>query len=149
MTFLVGWGCCKLTFRITEVGNNIHLIKCLYLRMIKWRCALSQKNLIEGISAYAYLFMFSFFGGGGEKWGMKDEKKKKMTGEGVCPSEAREFWCQKRKWKSYLWPPYGFINEIFGVEFFMTPPLKLPSPPPADKKWPAPRTTVSVYEIYV
>ena len=27
MTFLVGWGCCKLTFRITEVGNNIHLIK--------------------------------------------------------------------------------------------------------------------------
>ena len=23
------------------------------------------------------------------------------------------FWCQKRKWKSYLWPNYGFINESF------------------------------------
>ena len=42
--------------------------------MIKWRCALPQKNLTEGISAYAYLFMFSFFGVGGEKWGMRDEK---------------------------------------------------------------------------
>ena len=48
---------------------------CLYLRMIKWRCALPQKNLTEGISAYAYLFMSSFHGGGGEKLGMKDEKK--------------------------------------------------------------------------
>ena len=38
--FWWGGGCCKLTFRITEVGNNIHLIKCLYFRMIKWRCAL-------------------------------------------------------------------------------------------------------------
>ena len=26
---------------------------CLYLRMIKWQCALPQKNLTEGISAYA------------------------------------------------------------------------------------------------
>ena len=65
--------------------------------MIKWRCALPQENLIEGISAYAYLFMFSFFGGGGEKWGMKDEKNNDI------PPEARAFWCQKRKWKSYLW----------------------------------------------
>ena len=31
------------------------------------KCALPQKNLTEGILAYAYLFMSSFFGGGGEK----------------------------------------------------------------------------------
>ena len=51
--------------------------------MIKLRCALPQKNLTEGISVhvYEYLFMFSFFVGAGEKWGMKDEKI--MIGEGV------------------------------------------------------------------
>ena len=42
--------------------------------------ALPQKNLTEGISAYAYLFMSSFFGGGGEKWGMKDEKNNNRRG---------------------------------------------------------------------
>ena len=40
--------------------------------MIKWRCALPQKNVTP---AYAYLFMFPFFGVGGEKWGIKDENK--------------------------------------------------------------------------
>ena len=48
--------------------------------MIKWRCALPQKNLTEGIAAYAYLFLFPFFGGGGEKWGMKDEKNNDRRG---------------------------------------------------------------------
>ena len=34
--------------------------------------------------------MFSFFGGGGEKWGMKDEKNNDRRG-GLRPPEARAF----------------------------------------------------------
>ena len=82
------------------------------------------------ISLYVFNFLLVVVKSGA--WKMK----KSMTGEG-----ARAFWCQKRKWKSYLWPPltppppHGFINDIltplpiWGRMFFMTP-LKLPSPPP-------------------
>ena len=53
-------------------------------------CTATKKNLTEGISAYAYLFMFSFFGGGGEKWGMKDEKNNNRRW-GLAGEEARAF----------------------------------------------------------
>ena len=65
--------------------------------MIKWRCALPQKSLTEGISAHAYLFMFSFFGGGGEKWGMKDEKNNDGRGGlgGKAPQKPEHFDARK------------------------------------------------------
>ena len=106
--------------------------------MIKWRCALPQKNLTEGISAYAYLFMFSFFGGGAEKWGMKDVKNNDRRGGlgGRSPPEARAFWMPEREMEiifvtSPLWiHKWNFDPPILGRTIFMTPPLKLPSPPP-------------------
>ena len=145
MTFLVGWGCCKLTFRITEVGNNIHLIKCLYLRMIKLRCALPQKNLTESISAYAYLFMLSFFGGGGEKWGMKDEKNNDRRGCLGSPPRSQRILMPEKEMEIIFVTPLWIHKwnfdppPPFGVELFSWPPAKknFPAPaptlPPADK----------------
>ena len=85
---------------------------CLYLRMTKWRCALPQKNLSEGISAYAYLFMSSFFGGGGEKWDMKDEKINDMREGlgGVATQKPQHFDARKGNRNHICDPTYGFIN---------------------------------------
>ena len=54
----------KLAFHSIQQNINSLLICftymsiciCLYLCMIKWMCALPQKNLTEGTSAYAYHF---------------------------------------------------------------------------------------------
>ena len=69
--------------------------------------------------------MFSFFGGGGEKWGMKDEKTVRI-GEGVWgqspPQKPEHFDAGKGNENHICDPHYGFINEIltplFWVEFF-------------------------------
>ena len=74
-----------------------------------------QKNLTEGISAYAYLFMSSFFGGGHGKWDMKDEKMNDMRG--VAPQKTEHSDAEKEMKIIFVTPPpYGFINEI------LTPP---------------------------
>ena len=63
--------------------------------------------------------MSSFFGGGGEKWGMKDEKINDMRGGILMPEKEMEIIFVTP-------PPHGFINEIltppFGVEFFHVTP---------------------------
>ena len=75
---------------------------------------IATKNLTEGISAYAYLFMSSFFQWwwwkvGHERW------KKWMIWEGVwggkAPQKPEHFDARKRKWKSYLWPPPLWIHK--------------------------------------
>ena len=64
----------------------------------------------EGISTYAYLFMFLFFSGGGEKWGMKDEKKV-MIGEGVLGAKPPRS-------QSILMP-----EKEMGIIFVTPPPM--------------------------
>ena len=109
--------------------RSVSICICLYLRMIRWRCALPQKNSTEGISAYAYRFSVVVV----KRRAWKIKKINDKTG-GLG---ARAFCCQKRKWKSYLWPPYGFLNEIltppFRVEFFSWPPPPLLPSSPAGK----------------
>ena len=78
-----------------------------------------HKRMTEGISAYAYLFMFSFFGGGGEKWGMKDKKNNDRRGGvwgGAAPQKPEHFDARKLNRNHICAPPHGFINEI------LTPP---------------------------
>ena len=72
--------------------------------------------------------MFPFFGGGGEKWGMKDEKKNNDRRGGLrgkAPQKPEHFDARKGNGNHTCDPPpSGFINEIlappppFGVELF-------------------------------
>ena len=79
---------------------------CLYLRMIKWRCALPQKNLTEGISAYAYNFSVVVKRGA---W-----KIKKINGKkgGLAPRSQSILMPEKEMEIIFVTPPHGFINEI-------------------------------------
>ena len=80
---------------------------CLYLHMIKWWCALPQKNLNEGISVYAYLFMSSFVVVVGEKWGIKDEKMNDMRGGlGAKPPRSQSILMPEKKMEIiFVTPP--------------------------------------------
>ena len=146
MIFLVGWGCYKVTFRITEVGNSIHLIKCLYLRMIKWRCALPQKILTEGILAYAYIFMcficrWCWRKVGHERWKHENNNDRRGGLPPPPPPPRNQSILMPEKKIEVIFvtpPPYGFINEIltpppiWGKIYFMPPPKKkLPTPHPS------------------
>ena len=102
---------------------------CLYLRMIKWRCALPQKNLNEGISAaYAYLFIFPVVVIKSGAWNIK----KLMLREGVWgqSSQKQPENFVARKGKENLICDPSSPPPPFGVEFISRPPKMAQPPPP-------------------
>ena len=76
--------------------------------------------------------MSSLFGGGGEKWGMKDENINDMRGGrgggGKAPEKPEHFDARKGNGNHILeiLTPPPHLGRIFH-----DPPLKLPSPPPS------------------
>ena len=61
--------------------------------------------------------MSSFFGGGGEKWDMKDDKINDMRGGlGAKPPRSQSILMPEKEMEIIFVTPHGLINEI------LTPP---------------------------